>query len=341
MRSSQRRSKTAQFKLTEMYKQGDKLEGFYHKTRSLYRERFGVRQDDLESSKWFIFSSGQGNTDVIYELGKRGNMDAFYDLGDACWNVQRIDQDRYKALKVYEYTARHKKHIPNTNWQRYSRKANTEKLIIQTPFVITRLYLIQWQSLLLREHVPEQRDIELQYKVGITYENHLKEPNHSKALKRYQMAASKSHREAIYRLGILYKNSLGVFQDYKKAIRLFEKAKGMNSSVAIFELGRSYYYGYGVLTCYEKAEGNAANLAIGKKKYHKKATKYFKTTPGAMFTHLYFSMMLKTIAFNYKISFLMNGWFHRDGVTAPINIVALHNPTLVLEPGLKFCTSCA
>ncbi|KAI8884622.1 HCP-like protein [Backusella circina FSU 941] len=102
------------------------------------------------------------------------------------------------------------------------------------------------QSLFMCEHVAEQGNLELQYKLGTVYEYRLKEPNYSKTLKWYHMAASKSHREATYRLGTLYEKGLGVDQDYKKAIHLFEQAKSMNSSDAIFRLGRVYQYGYGV-----------------------------------------------------------------------------------------------
>jgi TPR repeat protein len=53
-------------------------------------------------------------------------------------------------------------------------------------------------SLLMCEHVAGQGDIELQFKIGTVYEDHLKEPDYSKALKWYQMASSNSHGEAIY-----------------------------------------------------------------------------------------------------------------------------------------------
>jgi hypothetical protein len=54
------------------------------------------------------------------------------------------------------------------------------------------------QSILMCEHVAEQGNTDLQYKIGIAYEDHLKEPDYSNALKWYQLAASNSHREATY-----------------------------------------------------------------------------------------------------------------------------------------------
>jgi TPR repeat protein len=101
------------------------------------------------------------------------------------------------------------------------------------------------QSLLMCEHVAEQGNIDFQYKIGIVYEHHMKELEYVNALKWYQMATSNSHKEATYRLGLLYEKGLGVDQDYKEAIRLFEQAKTMGSSDAIFRLGRAYQYGYG------------------------------------------------------------------------------------------------
>jgi TPR repeat protein len=91
----------------------------------------GVREDDLEASKWFILSSDQGNIDALYELArikelgflfkpdKKETVDLYYksaiggNMG-ACTKLAHmyvegiigVEQDIDRGLKMYTYAAR-------------------------------------------------------------------------------------------------------------------------------------------------------------------------------------------------------------------------------------------
>jgi TPR repeat protein len=108
-------------------------------------------------------------------------------------------------------------------------------------------------SLLMCACVSEHGDTEVQFQVGFAYEHIDSEPNYDEAHKWYSMAAERSHGEAIYHLGLLYEEGLGVSQDYQKVNELYERANQQNSDDALYRLGTLYHHGKGIEADLKKA----------------------------------------------------------------------------------------
>jgi TPR repeat protein len=146
----------------------------------------------------------------LYETALKGDHeDAIYRLAKLYQFGRRTPIDYVKAYELYLLASkmRHLLSFKTLNiigvYDRYSNNSTQ----VGTFDTTSQEYQ---QSLFMCEHVAEQENTELQYKIDTVYEDHLKEPDYSNALKWYQLAASNSHREAIYRLGLLYEKGLGV-----------------------------------------------------------------------------------------------------------------------------------
>ncbi len=70
--------------------------------------------------------------------------------------------------------------------------------------------------------------------------------DHSEAAKWLRMAADLGHKNAMYKLGVMYDEGDGVPQDYAKAKNLYEKAAYSGFSPAMIALGILYFQGHGV-----------------------------------------------------------------------------------------------
>jgi TPR repeat protein len=102
-------------------------------------------------------------------------------------------------------------------------------------------------SLLLLKHAAIFGDIiEAGFQVGFAYEHGVLTPEYEEAYKWYSMAAKESHREATYRLGLLYDRGLGIDQDYQLANQLYQQAGKLCSDNAIYQLSNAYHHGKGV-----------------------------------------------------------------------------------------------
>ncbi|KAI8885312.1 HCP-like protein, partial [Backusella circina FSU 941] len=101
-------------------------------------------------------------------------------------------------------------------------------------------------SFLMYRYVAEHGDTEVQFKVGFGYEHSVSEPNYVEAYNWYSLAAKSSHREAMYRLGLLYEKGLGIFQDYQKANQLYYQASQLENGDALCQLANAYHHGKGV-----------------------------------------------------------------------------------------------
>jgi hypothetical protein len=64
-------------------------------------------------------------------------------------------------------------------------------------------------------------------------------------VREYQQAAAGGNGDAMNNLGLLYKNGLGVAQDYGKARWWFQKGADAGNAYAMENLGWLYQYGLG------------------------------------------------------------------------------------------------
>ena len=83
-------------------------------------------------------------------------------------------------------------------------------------------------------------DMHAQQVLGRFYGNR---KHFQEALKWYRLAAQQGDVDALYNLGVMYSNGIGVRQDYQIAEELFSHLSNQNYVPAIFNLGAIYYIG--------------------------------------------------------------------------------------------------
>ena len=62
----------------------------------------------------------------------------------------------------------------------------------------------------------------------------------------YETAALAGNADAMYELGMMYYNAIGVERDYAQARSWFKKAAEGGNGTAFYYIGNMYYYGQGV-----------------------------------------------------------------------------------------------
>ena len=97
----------------------------------------------------------------------------------------------------------------------------------------------------------EQGDADAQYNLAdMYYVGQYKYPKVEKddkqAIKWFRKAAEQNHPHALYRLGVLYHNGLGVEKDEKEAVKWYRKAAEHNLPEAQTAIGDMYTEGRGV-----------------------------------------------------------------------------------------------
>jgi TPR repeat protein len=95
------------------------------------------------------------------------------------------------------------------------------------------------------ETVADQGNVELQYSIGMMYEEVGTDSSLSDAARWYSRAAECSHTLATYHLGRLYETGRGARQDYLQAIKCYKIARDLGSTDALYQLGIIYQNGKG------------------------------------------------------------------------------------------------
>ena len=96
----------------------------------------------------------------------------------------------------------------------------------------------------------EQNNADAANDLGVVFE-HM--DNYKLALDFYKKAIKLGSVAAIYNVGNLYENGLGVHMDFNKAKQFYERAAKLNYSNAYHKLSKLYYYGMGVERDYDKS----------------------------------------------------------------------------------------
>jgi TPR repeat protein len=107
--------------------------------------------------------------------------------------------------------------------------------------------------LLMWEAVADQGNVDVQYNLGMMYEEIDVDSSLFEAFRWYSRAAECSHTLAIYRLGQLYETGRGVHQNDAKAIECYQVARYLGNSNALYQLGLIYHYGKGTSLNTDKA----------------------------------------------------------------------------------------
>lgn len=129
--------------------------------------------------------------------------------------------------------------------------------------------LAYYMALAHSENSVAQLIIGLSYLYGDMYDIPNVTTDYSKALQWLEKSAQQGNAEALYNLGFIYHNGLGVSQDYSKAMDYYLQSAVKDNSDAMVQIGTFYRYGREVPTDYSKAmnwfmkaadNGNAAAL---------------------------------------------------------------------------------
>lgn len=97
---------------------------------------------------------------------------------------------------------------------------------------------------------PQSRDDNKATDLCITY---FSEHNYPLALKWCAQSSEQGDNLSLVILGTMYKNALGVQQDYIKAMRMYKFAALNNNAIAQHQIGDMYFNGFGVQKNYSEA----------------------------------------------------------------------------------------
>jgi TPR repeat protein len=252
---------------------------------------YGIKGDHASAFKWFIRAADIGVTDAYYRVGvsyeegrgtkqdykmaaemyhkatEKEHEDACYRLGRLYQYGNGVELDYLKAYQGYKKAEDmgQKEAIKVLN---ITLESNINPNDDAPQNVLDPSSQEYQDSLSMFEYVAKYGDTEVQFKVAFAYEYCILEPNHVEAFKWYSEAAKKSHKEAIYHLGLLYEMGLGTSQDYQRAIQLYEQAGQLGSDSAFYQLGHTYHYGSGVdIDSIKAIEYYTLSVELGNPKY--------------------------------------------------------------------------
>jgi TPR repeat protein len=260
------------------------------KGNTIVQYRFGCYYESSDNIKlaikWYELATHGKLTDAYYRLGRIYEIKSYQNLPKAielyeAASANYHDEATYREAQLYCYG----NGIPQNYskaFQLYTKAANlgnrtaTALLDIKQVFKRNRvdnsndtgtsntiaienttLKLISEEFkelLLMHEYIARHGDVNQQYNVGYVYENGLETPDYENAFQWYSIAASSSHKDAIYRLGLLYLNGNGLPRNFTLATEFFIKAMGLGSADACYQLGLMSSSGRMTDIDYSKAE---------------------------------------------------------------------------------------
>lgn len=107
---------------------------------------------------------------------------------------------------------------------------------------------------IMYEALVAQNDTRAMNKLGVMYKNGLGvNQNNDSARYYFELASDLNNPKALFNLGLLYKNGDGVTQDFSKAFECFEKSLKYGNKASLYSLGYFYYKGLAVEQDYSKA----------------------------------------------------------------------------------------
>jgi len=107
--------------------------------------------------------------------------------------------------------------------------------------------LKEWKPLAEQGDAPAQNNLGHMHHLGVMYKNGLGvTQDYKTAVKWYTRAAEQGIAPAQFNLGVMYKNGLGVTQDYKTAVKWYTRAADQGNASAQNNLGHMHQNGKGV-----------------------------------------------------------------------------------------------
>jgi TPR repeat protein len=236
--------------------------------------------------KWYDLATQGRLTDACYRLGRIYETEDYQNIPKAIELYETAsdnyhDEAIYRSARLYHYSIGVSQNYSKA-FQLYTKAADlgnwsgTAVLDIKQVFKRNRINTLSDtetsnttavgnkllnptseelnELLLMHEDIAEHGDANQQYNVGYVYENGLETPDYEKAFRWYSIAVSSSHKDAIYRLGLLYLNGDGLPQNLTLATEIFKKSMDLGSADACYQLGLMHYPGKATDIDYSKAE---------------------------------------------------------------------------------------
>ena len=232
----------------------------------MYRQGYGVAQNDTEAAKWFRLAADQGIADAqnflggMYDLGRgvpksdteavkwyrlaadQGNARAQSNLGASYLMGEGVPQDDTEAVKWYRLAADQGNAAAQSTlgWMYFNGrgvpKSDTEA--------------VKWYRL-----AADQGLAIAQTNLGVMYrEGHGVAQNQTEAAKWFRLAADQGLADAQSFLGGMYDLGQGVRQNDAEAVKWYRSAAAQGNAFAQFFLGMMYESGRSVPQSYVNAD---------------------------------------------------------------------------------------
>ncbi|GET02861.1 kinase-like domain-containing protein [Rhizophagus clarus] len=231
--------KIAQYKLGNVYKEGEDTEKDERKAFEYYKKSAEQGHVNAKFQLGYCYDKGIG-TDInkikafeLYEAAKEKNSDAQNYLGSLYENGQGIEKNPKEAFQCYKKAAEKKNKIAQYNLGRSYELGIGIKRDDKQAFNIYK-------------ELANEGYLDAIFKLGNCYNKGIgTDINKRTALELYEKAAMKDNTEAQICLGTLYENGQGIDKDPKKAFEWYKKAAEHDNEVAYYNLGRCYEFGIG------------------------------------------------------------------------------------------------
>lgn len=203
-RDAERGDVYSQFKLGQMYFQGD-----------------GVQRDDVEAAKWFMKASQQDHTEAQYILA------TMYEKGTG---VPRSEQEAFNLFSKAAFRGHERAVVilGSGKWDAYMHKRPVgDDILLEEPHLEEVPPAQEQKTDLEQKYLAkaEQGNVDAQYNLGIMYYHGEGVPkNHDEALHWFHLAAEQNDADAQYNLGFMYGKGEGTKKDQRQSLEWFQKA---------------------------------------------------------------------------------------------------------------------
>jgi TPR repeat protein len=205
----------------------------FYQLGQIYEDSHFELQDCEEAIRLYHIAASKGNEDALYRIAR------IYHRGQGV--VQRYSKAFYYYVKAAEQGNILSKIAVNIEpisvWEE-DKKEKTD-MSEYFPFQYGECFKM-WEA------VAELGDPNIQYRLGLVYEQDKSGLELSIAHSWYIKAAENSHKDALYRLGQFYAKGWGVEKDYTLSMECYQKSAIIGNIDALYQLGFMYENGQGV-----------------------------------------------------------------------------------------------
>ena len=250
----------------------------------IYSTGSGVPEDQAEAVSWYRRAAEQGDTWAAWMQNRVGDAYQYgrgvpQDQAEAVWWYRRAAEQGHSAAQfnlALAYATGDG--VPQDDYQaaswfrRAAEQGDTDaQLSLGLAYAhglgVPQNYdtAVTWFRLIVKESTALARELGLDeprnasfrgalYNLGVLYRDGLGVPqDYIEAVAWFRRAANQGHAGAQNNLGIAYERGEGVAQDYAEAVGWYQRAAEQGGAIGQFNLGRMYHGGRGVPQDYAEA----------------------------------------------------------------------------------------